>query len=123
MAKLVFRNSKTLQSLAKKTLAKKEFKVPYEDKYTEQRSFFLVKDEGIYVMNCYKNKDHKKNLVVYASGFNPKTNARCWDDCVDAVGGDDFAESIPLSDEMLTRICEGKSLKVNLTETEIKIEV
>ena len=123
MAKLVFRNSKTLQSLAKKTLAKKEFKVPYEDKCTEQRSFFLVKDEGIYVMNCYKDKDHKKNLAVYASGFNPKTNARWWDDCVDAVGGDDFAESIPLSDKMLTRICEGKSLKVNLTETEMKIEV
>ena len=38
------------------------------------------------------------------------------------VSGDDFAESIPLSDDQLTRLVEGGHLVLEVSETDIKIE-
>ena len=67
MHKLKFKSNKTLRSLARETLFAKEFKIAYRDKTTQDRQFWLVKDEGIYVMNCYlKDGKRKVKHVVYA---------------------------------------------------------
>ena len=58
-ARLRFRSSKTMKDLARNTLAKGKFRVPYTKKTTKQKGFYFVKDEGIYVMNGYANKDKK----------------------------------------------------------------
>ena len=64
---------------------------------------WLVKDEGIYLMSPGIHPDAERAErtrapVSYASGFDPTRDDRMavWDRARDAVGGDDFAEDIPL---------------------------
>tara|TARA_R110002167_G_scaffold191735_2_gene394108 strand:+ start:423 stop:815 length:393 start_codon:yes stop_codon:yes gene_type:complete len=128
MSTLNFKSNKTLKSLARKTLFSKEFKIAYRDQTTIEKSFWLVKDDGIYVMNCYvkkwfnfNGKREKVNQVIYASGFNPKTNDDVWEDSRDAVGGDDFAENIPLDYSQLNRLRNGGNLTIKVTEESLEI--
>ena len=65
---------------------------------------WLVKDEGIYLMSPGIHPDAEPQQrparapVAYASGFDPTRDDRMavWDRARDAVGGDDFAEAVPL---------------------------
>ena len=124
MTTLNFNSNKTLKSLARETLFAKEFKTAYVDETTNERSFWLVKDDGIYVMNCYvKNgKREKVNQVIYASGFNPKhdKNDDLWDR-THAVSGDDFAENIPLGISQLNHLRDGGNLTIKLTSKYIEV--
>ena len=123
MHKLKFKSNKTLKSLARETLFAKEFKTAYVDETTNERSFWLVKDEGIYVMNCYlKNGKRKVEHVVYASGYNPKydKNDDLWDRTY-AVSRDDFAQNIPMGISQLNRLREGGNLTINLSETQLEV--
>ena len=118
MHKLTFKSNKTLRSLARETLFAKEFKTAYQDKTTKEKSFWLVKDDGIYVMNCYlKDGKRKVEHVVYASGYNPKYDKHddLWERTYE-VSRDDFAENIPLEEEALMRIASGGNLIINLGE-------
>ena len=123
MHKLTFKSNKTLRSLARETLFAKEFKIAYRDKTTQDRQFWLVKDEGIYVMNCYlKDGKRKVEHVVYASGYNPKYDKHddLWDRTYE-VSGDDFAENIPLDISALNRLRDGGNLTINLSETQMEV--
>ena len=65
---------------------------------------WLVKDEGIYLMSPGIHPDPgpgdrpTRPPVAYADGFDPTRDDRLavWDRARDAVGGDDFAEAVPL---------------------------
>ena len=121
---LNFKSNKELKSLARETLFAKEFKTAYVDETTNERSFWLVKDEGIYVMNCYlKDGKRKVEHVVYASGFNPKydKDGDLWDRTHE-VSGDDFAENIPLGISQLNRLRDGGDLTIKLTHEYIEVE-
>ena len=121
--KLTFKPSKKLKSLARETLFAKEFKIAYRDKTTKERSFWLVKDEGIYVMNCYlKDGKRKVEHVVYAQRYNPKYDLKgdLWDRTHE-VSGDDFAENIPLGISQLNRLRNGGSLTINLSENYLEV--
>ena len=125
--KLKFNSNKSLVKLAQDTIAASKFKIAYRDKSTTDKSFYLVKDNGIYLMNCYEsdNADSKlgrdrPNSVVYASGFNPKFNKDVWEDS-QAISGDDFAENIYLTDEQLDRVANGGSININFSETEMEV--
>ena len=125
--KLKFNSNKSLVKLAQDTIAASKFKIAYEDKSTTEKCFYLVKDDGIYLMNCYEtdNSDSKlgrdkPNSVVYASGFNPKFNEDVWED-THAISGDDFAENIYLTDEQLERVANGGSINISLSETQIEV--
>jgi len=125
--KLKFNSNKSLVKLAQDTIAASKFKIAYRDKSTTDKSFYLVKDNGIYLMNCYEsdNADSKlgrdrPNSVVYASGFNPKFNKDVWEDS-QAISGDDFAENIYLTDEQLERVANGGSINISLSETEMEV--
>ncbi|WP_279051953.1 DUF3085 domain-containing protein [Cedecea davisae] len=88
----------------------------------------LVKDEGIYVMSSIeKVKKETKRTVAYAEGFDPNVFAdggELYDACVAAVGGDDFAESIKLSDVVLDALARGHhDLHIYVTPTQIRIEL
>ena len=122
MTTLTFKSNKTLKSLARETLFSLEFKTAFQDKTTKERSFWLVKDDGIYVMNCYVKDGEREKVkhVVHASGFNPKTNENVWEDSRDAVGGDDFAENIPLDNSQLNRLRDGGNLTIKLTSKYIE---
>ena len=124
MTTLTFNSNKTLKSLARETLFAKEFKTAYVDETTSERSFWLVKDEGIYVMNCYlKDGKRKVEHVIYASGFNPKHDKHgdLWDRTHE-VSGDDFAENIPLDLSQLNRLRDGGNLTIKLTSEYIEVK-
>jgi len=65
---------------------------------------WLVKDEGIYLMSpgiqpeTDSTQCAPRPPVSYACGFDPTRDDRLavWDRARDAVGGDDFAEPVPL---------------------------
>ena len=117
---LKFNSNKALVKLARDTIAADKFKIAYEEKSTTNKSFYLVKDNGIYLMNCYKNTDSEPNTVVYAKGFNPKLNGDVWED-THAISGDDFAENIYLTDEQLERVAKGGAVNINLSATQIEV--
>ena len=125
MHKLKFKSNKTLRSLAKETLNADKFKIAYMKETTDQKGFFLVKDEGIYLMNSYVNKDGERknvNSVVYASGYNPKYDKHndLWERTYE-VSRDDFGESIPFEEEALMRMASGGNVTINLSETQIEV--
>ena len=126
MTRLKFRGSKTLQKLAQRTIEEEKFIVPYTKKISLKRSFCLVKDDGIYLMNCYSNNPNeelgrdKPNTVVYASGFNPKFNDDIWEKTYQ-VSRDDFAENIYLTNSQLDRIANGGTITIKLSEEEYEV--
>ena len=123
MNTLKFKSNKSLVKLARETLFAKEFKTAYVDETTSDKSFWLVKDEGIYVMRCYiKNGKRKVEHVVYASGFNPKYDKHgdLWDRA-SQISGDDFAENIPLDISQLNRLRDGGNLTIKLSPTTLTV--
>ena len=123
MAKLKFKGSKALSKLATDTLFSKEFKKAYLDETTTNKQVWLVKDEGIYIMNCdLKDGVRKVNHVIYASGFDPKNdpNDDLWDR-THQISGDDFVENIPLDYPQLLRLRDGADLTINLNEEYLEV--
>ena len=108
-------------SLARETLNSKEFHLTYTKERTKTKSFFLVKDEGIYLMDAFCDKDELK-YVVYASGYNPKYDKHndLWERTYE-VSRDDFGESIPFEEEALMRIASGGDVTINLSETQLEV--
>jgi hypothetical protein len=113
-----------LKSLARETLSSKVFHQPYTQETTEQRGIFLVKDEGIYIMDAYADKhpDSYNRRVIYASGYNPKHDkyGDLWDRTY-AVSRDDFGEFVPMDDDALIRIMRGGKITIKLTPTMLEV--
>ena len=122
MTTLRFASNSTLVELAKLTKENKKFNQPYVKRTTTKKGFYLVKDEGIYLMNAFDTRSGNNNWVIYARGYNPKTTDRdlVWEKAHD-VSPDDFAEFIPLSPKAIDILIEGGDLKVKLTDTDITI--
>ena len=124
--RLIFKSNKSLRKLARDTLKASNFKIAYREKYTSKKCFYLVKDDGIYLMNCYSNNPNKElgrdepNTVIYASGFNPKYNKDIWEKTYE-VSRDDFAENIFFSNDQLERIVNGGNVNICLSETEYEV--
>ena len=118
--KLKFRSNKSLVKLARDTLKASNFKIAYRDKYTAEKCFYLVKDDGIYLMNCYKDNPNKSNTVIYASGYNPNYNENVWEDA-SYVSGDDFADNMYFTDDQLDRIANGGDIEITITPTSYEV--
>jgi len=126
MKRLKFNSNKSLVKLAKETIKASNFKIAYREKCTPKKCFYLVKDDGIYLMNCYSTKPNqelgrdKPSTVIYASGFNPKYNKDVWEDSY-LVSRDDFAENIYFTDDQLKRVASGGSIDISLTEDNYEV--
>ena len=118
--KLKFRSNKSLVKLARDTIKASNFKIAYRDKYTAEKCFYLVKDDGIYLMNCYKDNPNKSNTVIYASGYNPNYNENVWEDA-SYVSGDDFADNMYFTDDQLDRIANGGDIEITITPTSYEV--
>ena len=117
MTKLVFEASDELKAIFEHTKNAKEWSNPY-GLYPELESEMhidFVKDSGIYIMSgnkeTLKGKD-THNMIVYAEGYNPETNEDCWEESVYAVGGDDFALGLPVSEEMCEKVMQGSAFLI-----------
>ena len=127
MAKLTFKNDRkdTLARMLRHAIKNKR-KIPYVDEYTDDYGLTLVKDEGIYLMSSaertFKDDGDDFNTVVYARGYKPtKANRDTLWDKTYAVSGDDFAEFIPLGEDMVYRVLHGGSIVIELEETTLTV--
>jgi hypothetical protein len=99
--------------------------IPYSKETTKDYGLHLVKDDGIYLMagTVKSDKlDERKCHVIYAQGYSPKTKD-LWNKCCDAVGGDDFAEWIPLTKTMVEALEKNGHMKIKFTPSEITTSV
>ena len=124
MNKLIFKSDDALKKLAVGTCKHDRFNIPYTRETDNEKSFLLVKDDGLYLIPSFslkKGTPTSENVTVYAEGYDPKTNPDCWDDCY-RVSPDDFAERIPLNAKMLLNLSRGGDLIIYLSDTEIRVE-
>ena len=101
-----------------------ERKIPYGE-FTKDFGLHLVKDDGIYLMaGTFESDklDEKRCHVIYAQGYSPKTKD-LWEKCREAVGGDDFAEWIPLNEAMVKALEKNGHMKIKFTPSEITTSV
>jgi len=126
MHNLIFKNdkAKTLTQMLEWSM-RQERRKPYTKKPTNEHGFWLVKDDGIYLMSpTAKNFSigDKTNSVVYARGYKPtKGNEDTLWHKTHAVSGDDFAEFIPLEDDQRFRILAGGDITIRLSNTKLEI--
>ena len=123
---LNFKQDKPFRDLLINTvMTKKKMKVPYENKYTKEKGFWLVKDEGIYLMNAFKCNSEKP-IVTYAEGYSPEDDDKndLWERTHE-VSGDDFAEFVPLTkhqyEYLLFNLNAYFQIKLSKTQLEMKI--
>jgi len=84
-------------------------RLPYGQGKTKDKGIWLVKDEGVYLIPANQEKANP----CYAEGWGEDTY----------IGGDDFAEFIPLSREQISRILiKNGSLGLTLTDTQITVK-
>tara|TARA_R110000824_G_scaffold365501_1_gene554006 strand:- start:1242 stop:1631 length:390 start_codon:yes stop_codon:yes gene_type:complete len=127
MHTLKFKNNADLRKLAQQTLKRKKFKLPYTSETTSKKGVYLVKDDGIYLMNAFwlgeGTTPNAQGFVIYAEGYDPSTNKNVWQDSRDAVGGDDFGEFVEMSSLMLASIQNGSDVTLMISAETIELKV
>ena len=88
-------------------------------------SIHWVKDDGIYLLSSSAERDiveGNSSRVVYAKGYDPRTDEDVWEKARAAVGGDDFVEALPI--EWFTPLLTDASIvTVTLTVTSKDVRV
>ncbi|EAP7621679.1 DUF3085 domain-containing protein [Salmonella enterica subsp. houtenae] len=83
----------------------------------------LVKDHGVYIMSEIGALTSRGRKVAYAKGCHPDKDEAWWEIARAEVGGDDFGESIDLTESMMNRILnEGKPLHITVKGDSFLIE-
>jgi len=101
------------------------YRMSERDPDTAEPGLLLAKDEGIYLMSNANERlpgAGNYHYVVYADGYDPRTGD-VWDKCRDAVGGDDFAELLPIG--MFSPLVEQtkkRFITLAVTPEEISVE-
>lgn len=80
-------------------------------------ALWFVKDEGIYLMS--NGKSEAQPGVVYAKGFDPRSDKEVWDRARAMVGGDDFCESLGIDASWLK--LEGSALILRVSPKSIRV--
>jgi len=126
MHTLKFKNNVDLRNLAQQTLKAKKFKLPYTNETTSKKGVYLVKDDGIYLMNAFSLAKGKtpsaEGFTVYAEGYDPSTNENVWEDSY-LVSGDDFGEFVEMSSSMLASVANGSDITLMISAETIELEV
>ena len=117
---LKFKSSEGLKTLADQTLRTTFFRKPYTNETTKEKGLWLVKDEGIYLMQAFYSKE-RSAPIIYAESFDPSKDDSVWDRSVGAVGGDDFAEFLPFTTMGLQLMKKGVDVNIKCTETFIEV--
>ena len=85
----------------------------------------FVHDDGIYLLSSSAERDiveGNTSRVVYAKGYDPRTDEDVWEKARAAVGGDDFVEALPI--EWFTPLLTDESIvTVTLTVTSKDVKI
>lgn len=88
-------------------------------------ALFFVHDHGVYLMSNGEPRDivdvngKENTYVAYAQHCNPHADNEWWDNARELVGGDDFAETLPISRMWLEKCGRYENLEIHVTGTEI----
>lgn len=98
--------------------------IPQEFYRSSTPTLFFVKDRGIYLMTgaVMEPWPTDNSHVCYATGYEP-TAKNSWEKCRAAVGGDDFAETLQLSDKLQADIEAGADIILKVTAAQIRLSV
>lgn len=97
----------------------------WAEEETPAPSLFFVHDHGVYLMSNGEPRDivtdenKETTYVAYAQHCNPRTDNEWWDNARELVGGDDFAETLPISRAWLDKCGRYEELEINVTGEEI----
>jgi hypothetical protein len=87
---------------------------------------FFVHDEGVYLMSNGEPRDvvavmskAATTYVAYAEHCNPKVDEDWWDNSRELVGGDDFAEVLPINQDWLAKLGRYEELEITVDGAEI----
>lgn len=84
----------------------------------------LAKDEGVYLMpatGAWQGNDPVPR-IAYATGCHPQKNEDWYDTARLLAGGDDFIESLTISDAIATSVLSGRTdLRILITDTQIQV--
>lgn len=117
---LIFKNDKagTLAAMMEHSNQNKR-RLPYSNAETEDFGFWLVKDEGIYLM---APTDKKFETVVYARGYKPtKSNRDILWAKTHAISGDDFAEFVRLDRNQMIRVTRGGDITIEIDAVQMMV--
>ncbi|ARJ66121.1 hypothetical protein WV31_10825 [Magnetospirillum sp. ME-1] len=132
MAKLIFKVADVLPLIAHSKASPSHSKGWGDD--TPTPGLFLVHDQGIYLMSNGNPRQmadgsiggegvEGRSKVAYAEGCDPDKDAEWWDNARDLVGGDDFAETLPLAMFAGLEDCPEATFCLKFTERDIRIEI
>ncbi|EAM8731791.1 DUF3085 domain-containing protein [Salmonella enterica] len=83
----------------------------------------LIQDHGVYIMSEIGALTSRGRKVAYAKGCHPEKDEAWWETARAEVVGDDFGETIDLTESMTDRILnEGKPLYITDSNEVFKIE-
>ena len=121
MGILKFKNDSEFKELICSTHISKEHRSTYGKKPIP--SLWLVHDDGVYLMSsAIMAKGQKTANLIYAEGCNPNIDEDYYSTASTCVGGDDFADALPLDlfDHVLSS--EKKTFQVIVSSSSIEIK-
>ena len=90
-------------------------------------ALFLVHDDGVYLMSNgdpgdLAGGDELGLYCAYAAGCDPDNDPNCWENGRSLVGGDDFAETVPITADWLKACdtCDELHVVVNADNIQVK---
>ena len=91
---------------------------------TPQAALFFVHDQGIYVMSNGepKDKENDETFVAYAKGCHAKNDPEFYEESRFLVGGDDFAETIPVNADWLNQCSQFQELHIRVNAKSMSIK-
>ena len=108
MGKLIF-DGPAVRELYEHAKSKENFRKAYDQEPVA--ALWLVHDQGVYLMSAgiphlERPDKPEASKIVQARGCDPDVDEDGWDNAHDIVGGDDFAEVIPLAtwDELFAKV-------------------
>jgi hypothetical protein len=126
MALLKFKTDDNLKQIVAHAKAGPEWKDTYGVKATGP-TIWLVHDQGVYLMSAAKCgnpivEGKCQQRAAYAEGMNPDTDPCWYNTARDAVGGDDFAQPLPL-DRWSEMLDQYKEIHILLTKRTVRVSV
>lgn len=122
MGLLKFKTSEVKRVVAH-TLSSTNWDMPYSDE-APKPAMLLVHDQGVYIMSNARPRDmvdDKSAFCAYANGCDPRKDEDFYEESRVRVGGDDFAEILPVTPNTLQLCDEWKEMHIRVNAKSISI--
>lgn len=115
--------TKELKRCITHALNSTQWRMGFADSAVPWPGLFVVHDQGVYLMSNGEPGDALKDelgvYVAYAAGCDPDNDANWWEVSRALVGGDDFAEVIPIKENWEKECDNFEEFHVRVTPNEI----